>query len=116
MASSIQESATPDLLPPPAPPGPFAEFWGYFAQNRGALIGLTLVVLLCLCAIFADVISPHPPNEQYRDATLTPPAWVEGDEAEFVRLLERLMARRKRVEGLLELTVGARRQTFPAWR
>jgi len=45
-----------------------------------------------------------------------PPAWVEGDEAEFVRLLERLMARRKRVEGLLELTVGARRQTFPAWR
>ncbi len=45
-----------------------------------------------------------------------PPAWLEGDEAEFQRLLERLMARRKRVEGLLELTVGARRQTFPAWR
>jgi len=84
MASSIQESATPEAAAPPAPPGPLAEFWGYFAQNRGALIGLALVVLLCLCAVFADVISPHPPNEQYRDATLTPPAWVDGGSTKFL--------------------------------
>ena len=55
-----------------APPGRFAEFWRSYTQSRGALIGLALVVLLVLLAIFADVVSPHPPNEQYREFTLTP--------------------------------------------
>ena len=63
----------------PAPPSRFREFWRAFAQNRGAIIGLSLVVLLVLLAIGAEVVAPHPPNEQYRDFTLAPPAWhAEG--------------------------------------
>jgi len=67
-----------------APPGRFADFWQSYAQSRGALIGLALVVLLVLLAIFADVVSPHPPNEQYREFTLTPPAWDAGGTTRFL--------------------------------
>jgi dipeptide transport system permease protein len=54
------------------------------AQSRGALIGLAIVMLLVLVALGADVIAPHPPNEQYRDFTLVPPAWADGGSARFL--------------------------------
>jgi dipeptide transport system permease protein len=57
-----------------APPGRFAELWRDFRRNRGAIFGLGIVVALVLAALFADVIAPHPPNEQYRDATLRAPS------------------------------------------
>jgi len=65
-------------------PGRVEAFWLAYAQSRGALIGLALVALLVLVAVFADVVSPHPPNEQYRDFTLTPPAWDAGGSARFL--------------------------------
>jgi dipeptide transport system permease protein len=68
----------------PAAPGPLREFWQSYSQSRGALIGLWLVVALVLLAVFANVISPHPPNEQYRDFTLTPPVWYDGGSANFL--------------------------------
>ncbi|RCW25839.1 dipeptide transport system permease protein [Ciceribacter lividus] len=55
-----------------------AEFWFYFSENRGAVIGLVVFVALVLIAVFAGVIAPHSPFEQYRDAVLLPPAWLEG--------------------------------------
>src|SRR5689334_1534711 len=67
-----------------APPGRFTELWHSYAQSRGALIGLALVVALVLLAIFADVVSPHPPNEQYREFTLAPPAWDAGGTTRFL--------------------------------
>src|SRR5947209_7693845 len=65
-------------------PGRFEEFWGAYRQSRGAMIGLALAVTLVLLALFADVVSPHPPNEQYRDFTLTPPAWDAGGTSRFL--------------------------------
>ncbi|HEX7649850.1 MAG TPA: ABC transporter permease subunit [Noviherbaspirillum sp.] len=67
-----------------APPHPLREFWDYFRQNRGAVIGLATVMLLVFVAVFADVIAPHSPIEQYRDATLVPPMWQQGGNASFV--------------------------------
>ncbi len=67
-----------------APLSRWREFWRAFSQNRGALIGLTLVVLLLVLAIGADIISPHSPNEQFRDATLAPPAWHAEGTRRFV--------------------------------
>ena len=67
-----------------APPHPFAEFWRSFRRNRGALVGLTVIVLISLVAIFADLIAPHFPDRQFtREGSdvllnLVPPAWVEG--------------------------------------
>lgn len=61
-----------------APPGPWREFWGYFCENRGALIGFCFIVAMLLAALFAGQLTPHGPFEQYRDYILTPPAWEEG--------------------------------------
>ncbi|MBU2329401.1 MAG: ABC transporter permease subunit [Alphaproteobacteria bacterium] len=60
-----------------------AEFWFYFSENRGAVIGLVVFVALVLVAVFAGVIAPHSPFEQYREAVLMPPAWLEGGSWSF---------------------------------
>ena len=67
-----------------APPSPLADFWRSFSSNRGALGGLAVFSLALLCAIFADVLAPHSPIEQYRDALLTPPAWNAGGSMNFL--------------------------------
>jgi len=60
-----------------------AEFWFYFSENRGAVLGFWLFVLLVIVALLAPVIAPHLPNAQYRDAVLLPPFWEEGGSAVF---------------------------------
>jgi dipeptide transport system permease protein len=57
-----------------APPSPFAELWRDFRRNRGAMIGLAVIVALVLCALLADVIAPYSPKEQFTDAVLKPPS------------------------------------------
>ena len=57
-----------------APPSPLAELARDFRRNRGALIGLVVIVLLVLAALLADVIAPYSPREQYTDAVLKPPS------------------------------------------
>lgn len=61
-----------------------AEFWSYFSENRGAVIGLIFFVCIILIAIFADFIAPHAPNQQFRDALLQPPFWQSGGELRFL--------------------------------
>ena len=62
----------------PKRPGPLAEFWAAFSENRGAVAGLVLVVLIALLAIFAGLVSPHSPIEQYKQFTKLPPVWETG--------------------------------------
>jgi len=59
------------------------EFWSYFRENKGAVVGLGVVVFVILLAIFADVVAPHSPIEQYRDHFLRPPAWQDGGSWQF---------------------------------
>lgn len=61
-----------------------AEFWYYFSENRGAVVGLVVFVLLILAALLADFIAPHSPTEQYREALLVPPVWQEGGSWSFI--------------------------------
>lgn len=61
-----------------------AEFWFYFRQNRGAVAGLFVFILLVLTAVLAPVLAPHDPTTQYRDAFLLPPVWQDGGRAEFL--------------------------------
>ena len=44
-----------------------------------------------------------------------PPAWLEGDEDELERLLERLLRRRERVPDLIEQCRSGRSNPFPIW-
>ena len=66
------------------PPSQWAEFWRAYAQNRGAVVGLLVVGALITLALGADVVAPHPPNEQYREFTLAPPFWHDGGSLRFV--------------------------------
>lgn len=62
----------------------FLEFWSYFRENRGAVLGLAVFALTCLLAIFADLFAPYGPTEQFRDALLRPPVWQEGGSTRFL--------------------------------
>ena len=61
-----------------------AEFWFYFSENKGAVIGLWVFLALVVIALLAPVIAPHEPNQQYRDALLVPPVWQEGGQWAYI--------------------------------
>ena len=62
----------------PQPQTPLQEFWSYFSNNTGAVIGLVFIVSIITVALGADVIAPHSPIEQYRDALLLPPSQFQS--------------------------------------
>lgn len=68
----------------PQPLTPLREFWFYFSQNKGALVGLIFIAIVVLLAIFANFIAPHSPSEQFRDALLAPPVWMDGGSWQFI--------------------------------
>lgn len=59
-------------------PGRFKEFWRYFRENRGAVIGFYVFLFFLLIAIFAPLLAPFDPTVQNRSDTLVPPAWQDG--------------------------------------
>ena len=62
-----------------APPSTAADLWHHFAANKGAVVGLAFVLAVLACALFANLLAPHSPIEQFREALLVPPAWhAEG--------------------------------------
>lgn len=68
----------------PSFPSPLKEFWQSFSANKGAVVALFIFLFILFCALFAGVIAPHSPIEQYRDHMLTPPAWAEGGSTQFL--------------------------------
>ncbi|MFV0360266.1 ABC transporter permease subunit [Tropicimonas sp.] len=59
-------------------PGRLREFWFYFRENRGAVFGLWVFLVFLFIAVFAPLIVPHDPTQQFRQHLLQPPAWQEG--------------------------------------
>ncbi len=60
-------------------PGPLARFWNApaarrFRRNRGAVVGLVLVVALVLIAVLAPTLAPFAPDAQDLRARLRPPS------------------------------------------
>ncbi|MBN4667281.1 ABC transporter permease subunit [Pandoraea nosoerga] len=82
-------SDTPATLPPPAAVAatPRArlvrEFLRSFTANRGATVAAIVLLLMFVAAIFAPVLAPHSPIEQYRDYVKVPPAWFDGGSRQF---------------------------------
>ena len=100
----------------PPPVSPLLENWRYFAGNRGALLGLCVFLAMVLVAIFAPLLAPHDPTEQFREAMLTPPIWTAGGKSGFLLgtdalgrdILSRLIygARYSLVIGLVVVTLA----------
>lgn len=54
------------------------EFYKQFKKNKSALIGLYIVAVLIICALFAPALAPYDPLIQNLDNRLIPPVWAEG--------------------------------------
>lgn len=50
----------------------------FLRRNTIGLIGLTILALATIAAIFAPWIAPYPPSQVNLMARLAPPAWAEG--------------------------------------
>ncbi|MCX7279759.1 MAG: ABC transporter permease subunit [Burkholderiales bacterium] len=66
------------------PPSAWSEFWRSFSKNKGAVVGLCFMAVVCLAALFAPWMAPYSPVEQFRDHFLAPPAWVAGGSSQFL--------------------------------
>jgi dipeptide transport system permease protein len=66
------------------PVSPLGEVWFSMRANPGAMTGLAFILFVAFCAVFADVIAPHSPIEQFRDHFLQPPVWQEGGSWQFL--------------------------------
>lgn len=67
----------------PERPGRLSEFWHYFRENRGAVMGMWVFAAFIFVAIFAEFLSPYDPAQQFRAHLLQPPFWQEGGEIAF---------------------------------
>ena len=77
------EAIGPEEYVPEAPPGPIREFWSHFRENKGAVLGLYIIIFMGVVALLAPLLAPHSPFEQYRDALLMPPVWADGGSWRF---------------------------------
>lgn len=109
--------ATADAVAPVTrPPHPIVEFWYHFKQNKGSLAGLVVILAIAAVAVLANVLAPHDPNIQYRDAILAPPVWYDGGTWRFILgtddigrdMMSRLMfgARLSMMIGLIVVTLS----------
>ena len=67
----------------PDRPGRLREFWFYFRENRGAVIGLYVFAVFAICAAFGPFLAFYDPTEQFRQNTLQPPFWEVGGSLDF---------------------------------
>jgi dipeptide transport system permease protein len=67
-----------------AEPSPFQAFWAAFRENKGAVFGLGVFAVIVLLALTANLVAPHSPIEQFRDAVRTPPVWDARGSWRFV--------------------------------
>jgi peptide/nickel transport system permease protein len=55
----------------------------HWMRSARVLIGLSIVLVVALAAVFAPLLAPHDPNDQNLISTLLPPAWLPGGDPEF---------------------------------
>jgi peptide/nickel transport system permease protein len=53
-------------------------------RSARVLIGLSIILVVALAAVFATLLAPHDPNDQNLIATLLPPAWLPGGDPEYL--------------------------------
>jgi dipeptide transport system permease protein len=83
MSDAILDPVAPDQRPTGVRAA-LSEFWFYFRDNTGAVIGLWVFVFVCFLALFADLVAPYGPTTQFRDALLVPPVWQDGSDPRFL--------------------------------
>lgn len=61
----------------------FSELFFELRKNRGAMIGIVIIILSVITALLAPVIAPHNPTEIFADSLRLPPSFIEGGKSGF---------------------------------
>ncbi len=64
------------------PRRPLAQFFWYL--RRWPIIPILIIVTICICAVFADIIAPHDPIESSLRARNTPPIWYPEGTSKYI--------------------------------
>ena len=56
----------------------------HWMRSARVLIGLSIIVVIALAAVFAPLLAPHDPNDQNLISTLLPPVWMPDGDPEFL--------------------------------
>lgn len=75
---AIAATGPADEMPSLPVVNPFVEFFYFFRQNRGAMIGLGILFVFGLIAAFAPFVAPHDPTQVFSDSLRVGPIWTES--------------------------------------
>ena len=67
-----------------APPSSWRLVVSTFCRNRGAVLGLLVLVLMVIIALLAPSIAPHDPYELFTGKEQLPPAFISGGDSMFL--------------------------------
>lgn len=56
----------------------YQDAWRRLIRNRASVGGMIVVAFFVFVAIFAPLLSPHPPQQSYSGKTYLPPSWVKS--------------------------------------
>jgi len=62
----------------------FYEFWFSFSRNKGAVMGLGVLLVIIILALIAPWLAPYRYDEQFRGFLQAPPVWQEGGTWQFI--------------------------------
>ena len=74
----MTQIATPQILDEHVPDSFLREFWNHFKPNKGAVVGLALIIAFVIIAILAPMLAPYDPTVLQDNALRLPPVWAEA--------------------------------------
>ena len=89
---------------------PAARAWRRLKQRKSAMLGLVVICILILLAVFAPLIAPYDPAQQSWTAVRKPPSWAHwfGSDESGRDLLSRVIygARASLLAGVVSVTIA----------
>ncbi len=55
----------------------WADAWSRLIRNKAAIVGMVIIVLFAVVALFAPLLAPHNPLQINSGKEFLPPAWVK---------------------------------------
>ena len=80
MTQTVTQTPTQALTPPKQ----WQQFVRAFMKNKGAVLGLIVLIIFVLIDFLAPWLAPHDPYELFQGKEQLPPSFVEGGEAAFL--------------------------------
>ena len=80
MTQTVTQTPTQALTPPKQ----WQQFVRAIMKNKGAVLGLIVLIIFVLIAFLAPWLAPHDPYELFQGKEQLPPSFIDGGEAAFL--------------------------------